>query len=451
MRISWFSRIGEKLVFLISTTLIIQFCLVGNGCAVEEKAWVYPARENGLWGYIDRSGTFVIDPQWKSVGEMRGNGYAWVSAPPIEREVFSEENGWTIESVSQEGIIDMRGEYVVPLQEESAEEGYSGEYFGGRDTGIITLGTLAFSVADGVLLPEKWEYLPWIDHKSTLVAAYGEDDTEMGFVDRRSGEVIIDFLYSVSNEKFCEGYVLLSNAEDGGYNLINEAGQAFTLPDGYELDWCSGFSEGLMPIYSTESGLYGFCDQEGTLKIEAVFEAVDAFHEGYASICVNGLWGHIDKTGNIIVPPMFDSEAYRFENGLAVLHGENEDMVISPDGSIIFAYPNARIWDFDSEGVAIFMTETGMGIVDEKGKILLDPNLGYEFVNDFAYGYAQPFPEGLMRVKMHGKIGYVNRSGELVIPFIWDQAEPFSHGLARVMTNDKLSYIDMKGNVIWEE
>ena len=47
---------------------------------------------------------------------------------------------------------------------------------------------------------------------------------------------------------------------------------------------------------------------------------------------------------------------------------------------------------------------------------------------------ADVFSEGLARVELHGKCGYVDISGRVVIPFKFVHAEPFTDGLALVYT-----------------
>lgn len=55
---------------------------------------------------------------------------------------------------------------------------------------------------------------------------------------------------------------------------------------------------------------------------------------------------------------------------------------------------------------------------------------------------AGPFSEGLACVKLLGKWGYINKSGELKIPFKYENALPFSEGLAPVMLLKRWGYIN---------
>ena len=60
-----------------------------------------PHEQNGMWGYTDRTGSIVIQPQWAVAGWYRGGTAA----------VCSTDGQW--------GIIDENGEYLVPCRYDS--------------------------------------------------------------------------------------------------------------------------------------------------------------------------------------------------------------------------------------------------------------------------------------------------------------------------------------------
>lgn len=439
-----------KFLLRVVFVLCMGALLIRMPTVQADERWVYPARENGLWGYINQTGEFVIEPQWDAVGDMRGNGYAWVCSVPVEEEVFSDEEGWHWEEVYQHGIVNLSGDYVAELAECYADEGYGGEYYGGKDTGVIMLGSLAFDVVDGTMLPKQWTYWPWgLSHDAAMLPVYDDASEGIGFADRKTGELVIDCAYGES--VFEEGFALVWSIETDEYVLIDESGRQLILPEGYVADWDSAFSEGLKAVLHTESGLYGFCDRGGVLQIEAAYEDVGSFSEGYAAVCRDGLWGHIDHDGHMICEPRFACNGYSFRNGLAVVEREEGDCVIRPDGTVVFEYAKGRIWDFDEYGTAIFEADGNMGIVNSDGKILLDPSEGYSLVYDYGFGFAHPFPEGLMRVSKEEKLGFVDRMGRESVKCEWDEAEQFNHGLARVSKDGRLAYVDLTGNVVWKE
>ena len=77
---------------------------------------------------------------------------------------------------------------------------------------------------------------------------------------------------------------------------------------------------------------------------------------------------------------------------------------------------------------------------------------GYKQFNEWIvkpkYESAGPFIDGIARVSLFGKYGFINRSSETVIPFKFDGARSFSEGLAAVMLNGKWGFINSSGKVV---
>ena len=64
------------------------------------------------------------------------------------------------------------------------------------------------------------------------------------------------------------------------------------------------------------------------------------------------------------------------------------------------------------------------------------------------YDYAWPFSEGLARVEINGKYGFIDKTDSMVIPAKYDYAWPFSSGKAKVKLNGREFYIDRNGNEV---
>ena len=64
------------------------------------------------------------------------------------------------------------------------------------------------------------------------------------------------------------------------------------------------------------------------------------------------------------------------------------------------------------------------------------------------YDDACPFSEGLARVKINGKYGFIDKTGTVVIPAKFDGAWDFSEGLASVKINGKWGFIDKTDTMV---
>lgn len=140
------------------------------------------------------------------------------------------------------------------------------------------------------------------------------------------------------------------------------------------------FNEGLAKY--EQNGLWGFVDRQGNIVIRPQFRAVGGFYHGRAVVQVaNKNWGYIDKQGNWIVNPQF-CMAGRFSEGLAGVYvggwrDTNDDCYggkwgfITPSGKMAISPVFERAWGFSKvNGVAkakvIYNGYTGY--IDGKGE-----------------------------------------------------------------------------------
>lgn len=79
------------------------------------------------------------------------------------------------------------------------------------------------------------------------------------------------------------------------------------------------------------------------------------------------------------------------------------------------------------------------GFLDKTGNIAIP--IKYEEAGDFT-------EEGLVTAKLNGKYGYIDKTGNEVIPFKYDDANDFHEGLASVKTNGEWNLIDKMDKVI---
>lgn len=94
----------------------------------------------------------------------------------------------------------------------------------------------------------------------------------------------------------------------------------------------------------------------------------------------------------------------------------------------------------NADGLYKFYRHGKWGYKDTQGKIVIEPT----------YSEAFEFREGMACVELDEKCGFINKQGELVIPIQYDTACSFSEGLASVTKNDKCGYIDKNGEIVFD-
>ena len=96
-----------------------------------------------------------------------------------------------------------------------------------------------------------------------------------------------------------------------------------------------------------------------------------------------------------------------------------------------------NVWSF-SEGLARVKLNGKWGFIDKSGKEIIP----------CIYDEAWSSSEGLACVELNGKRGFIDKSGKEIIPCIYGLADFFFEGLARVELNGKWGFIDKNGNEV---
>jgi hypothetical protein len=194
-------------------------------------------------------------------------------------------------------------------------------------------------------------------------------------------------------------------------------------------------------------------------------------------IVKNGKWGHIDKSGAIVIAPRFDF-AQRFEEGLALVRVGDKYGFINSSGEVCIAleWEDARAFsenlaavcdrgrwgyidrrgtvvvplrfadtDFDGyrDGTVVVSTVNGMeGCIDKTGKYVIKPT--YSSVGALQDGL-RPVEVAAALGQTSSKWGYVDSRGETVVAPLFEAAHLFSEGLGCVKESGKWGYLDRLG------
>lgn len=173
------------------------------------------------------------------------------------------------------------------------------------------------------------------------------------------------------------------------------------------------------------SGKIGYINTQGKLVIDTKFDAIGARTNNFtldelAAVDFDKKCGYINKTGKKIIDFRYDA-CFDFSEGLAlVMEGSNDEPIY----------------------------------IDKLGNTLIDfKKLGFKFPRSASLE-SQPlnFSEGLSSFQMtgnEGKVGFIDKTGKIVVPAQFDFASKFSEGFSLVLSNDNgLGFIDKTGKVV---
>ncbi|MEP7355078.1 MAG: WG repeat-containing protein [Acidobacteriota bacterium] len=185
------------------------------------------------------------------------------------------------------------------------------------------------------------------------------------------------------------------------------------------------FSNGLAAVMISDR--WGYIDQKGKFVIPAQFNEVRDFTDDLAPVRIDRKWGYIDLSGQMVIEPRYQSTG-EFHQGLARIWIWAN--VACTQGQ--FTSENAPPWAFhfleddQTDLPSCFSRDGKMGFIDKSGKLVIPAR--FAEANDFAEGMAA------VRVEegVDSKFGYLDQTGAFAIMPQFNQAYAFSEGLAAV-------------------
>ena len=196
---------------------------------------------------------------------------------------------------------------------------------------------------------------------------------------------------------------------------------------------------------------YGFMDATGKIVIEPQFDyAHKLYSEGLCFVKVGEKSGFIDNSGYIVVElPDTIEHAFPFKYGYAKVYSKNwREGVINKQGELVIPaiFPGFTT-SLSINGDIV----TALCYIGENRKermlinINVDGSVDKIIKNNIGY-----FCNGLCKIYINGKYGFINNYGELVIDTIYDYTGDFTDdGVVHVEINDEIFYIDKTGKKLF--
>ncbi len=320
--------------------LLLSFSAVTMGQS--RKSAPLPVEQDGKCGYIDKTGTIVIPPQFQD---------CWT---------FSEGFACVVVG-GKTGFIDEAGKYLVEPQfnamygcADEFKEGFVSvnigdwrsdkEKYGFLDTrgeviyfpGVTLLGDFH----EGLALFKKNGLSGYLDTSFKVIvkpkfrSAGNFYNGRARATDTRGREYYIDqtgrkLFPNRDGSEFQNGYAFFK--EKGKYGFINTDGKVVIAP---RFDFAQFFGDGLANVKVGKK--WGFVDETGRFVIEPQFDDAGEFAEGLARVAMNGKWGYIDKTGRLVVPYQFDRWVTWFEDGISPVYLDGKFGYINKNGDFIW-------------------------------------------------------------------------------------------------------------------
>ena len=265
-----------------------------------------------------------------------------------------------------------------------------------------------------------------VTRKSPIVCAIKEKYNGIGFKSYKKG--------------FCKGKLTPRNGEEIIKECTRNENGEYLIKILKEHRYMDFGIDGISAIQ--KDGKWGFIDKTGNQIIPCLYDSVCGFHEGLAAVQLNNKWGAVNNVGELIIPYSYNDPLW-FDEGLAAVRINGKDGYINTKGELQIPciYDNATRF---KEGYASVELNGKLGYIDRTGKMIIPCMYDIsEFIDahDVSHGY---FP-----IYLDGKWGMLDKQGHMIIPCKYDQLIPVEdNGECIVILNDKEGYINIKNEYI---
>jgi|GEM_PF-2862669 len=189
---------------------------------------------------------------------------------------------------------------------------------------------------------------------------------------------------------------------------------------------------------------WGYITQDGKFSVNPQFKKAYTFREGRALVRgTDDKYGYIDESGKLVITPQF-KYASLFSEGLAAVTRPDQAIeFIDKSGKTAFSLdPSVESVDPFFNGMARIKVNSKYGYINKEGKIAISPQ----------YTQAGMFLDGLASIEVKTddktKSGYIDENGKIAIPPQFDMAGDFFDGLARIKIDTLYGFIDKQGKIV---
>ncbi|HEY9773117.1 MAG TPA: WG repeat-containing protein [Planktothrix sp.] len=371
-----------------------------------DSPWARTVESKLLWGYIDKTGKFLIPPCYEKA------------------EVFSK--GCAV--VKKDGklfYIDHSGNKIrhLPKATNTDDDDFRVTNFN-KDIFDVSGRTLIALAARHIIVYPFSDGLAAFRMPMHLIEQFYPENLPKGF----------------SRTNYSEG-----DDEFGRCGYINELGRIIIPP---QFEHAYRFVSGLAKVEGWQQT--GFIDKTGNYVGRHPCSDVLPFRDGLA-LCsmMNDDWFFMDKSGRVILDHL--EEATQLSEGRAAIMKNHKWSLIDDQGKNVCDLDADDVGMF-SQGLATITRTHRKGFIDRNGSITIP--LNFDEVGDFSEGMApvavaptRKEKLSLLANKHDWQCGYIDPSGKLVIAPKFRGARFFSEGLAPVRIGLKWGYIDKTGAI----
>ncbi|GAB3549340.1 hypothetical protein GCM10027577_26860 [Spirosoma fluminis] len=284
-----------------------------------------------------------------------------------------------------------------------------------------------------IIIPCRFDHVN-LFHEGLAAVTINE---KMGYIDQ-TGKLVIPCKFGIAGDFNKKGTAVVwygrsDYAEPSA--RINQKGQV--INEKY-CQWTNSttfepkFFDGMALVSKEENGeaKYGFINEAGELVIPFAFAKAEGFREGVCAVYDGkGKWTLIDKAGKQLIPSEEWIGYRHFNDGLAVVTKLNSTTYDHQrSGYVDHTYKTVFITGSDTRlhiyGEGLFLAEKNekIGFVDKTGRVIIPFIYTPQDYGDGTY-YGSAFKNGVAVVSKNNKLALINKQGASLTPFKYEDID----------------------------
>lgn len=244
---------------------------------------IYALKRSGWWGILDANEKWVYELEYSNISPMNDSG---------EVILIKEDNGYLVDGNK---IVE---NYIPEFKEKILAYG---------DGWIPVINGEAcnyYDVQNKQFADEEFAKVSSFQNKKAFVfdgARWIAMDTNLSlFEDQTYDDLKI---YSNGNYMYDS---MITGCKEGQFGLYDENGNAVMTIQCCDMD--NYFGDYI--AYQNDSGKWGYVNKKGEVVIEPKFESAKSFSNGLAAVSDGEYWGFIDHSGDVVIKCQFIDADY---------------------------------------------------------------------------------------------------------------------------------------------
>lgn len=334
-------------------------------------------KKNQLWGFIDTTGDWVIEPKY----------FQWGKDAPVFSEGICLLATRAVDGIGNVPIyIDKKGNQLFKNQVFAAASPFSdGVAMIGKATGPAHAIVYSLINAQGIAIA------------GTVVPKFKGWSFEFG--------------------PFGDGLTKMWDDKLDSYGFVDNKGKWVLKPEMKKWGEAGIFSDERCAVQNTINFYWGYIDKTGATKVPFDYDQKPAQFSCKRALVKNDKYqaGYLDPDGNLAIGFNYTTASFDFHNGYAVVTIDNPRLtkaIIDVNGKVVRELEESyRDVTVNSDGTVIYQPkeQDGLRVLNADGAVILHDAM-YLDVKSFGdnRAYVEFYDDG-------AQSGFINRNGELVI------------------------------------